>query len=219
MSRIRSIVVPLAVIAIAALIAGCGGSSKDATTSSVAVTTTPTTPATTATTPTTDTSKTTPTTTTPTSTTNIPNLSDAPTNKGGLTVGKATTLTAANGGVLKVTVTKRYDIVKSVTNFDVAPKGLHYVGVTLTASYTGRKEGVTSSVLLTGDDGSQLSTSLLADPDCGRNLVNLALLGLGIGKHGCIVGLAPKGVKPKQAIIILRSGKDRSTKAEAKVPL
>ena len=215
MSRTKSIAVPLAALLAALVVAGCGGSAKDQTTSA-ASTPAPTTPSTTTTT-------TTPAKTTPAATTGTTgpskDIADSETNTGGSALGQAATLHAANGGVLTITFRKLYDPVHSVSDFDPAPPGYRYVGVTLLANYKGGQEGVVSSTIFQGDDGSQLSSSLLADPDCGRNLVNLALLGVGIGKKGCIVGLAPKGVKPTSITVILRSGKDRSTKQSAKVPL
>lgn len=214
MSRMKSIAVPLAALLAAVVVAGCGGSPDDeaTTAASTQATTTPvtTTPATTSTQATTTTSKT---------TTEPTNISEADTNTGGRTVGRTATLNAANGGVLTVDVTKVYKNVESVSDFDPAPSGSHYVGVKVEARYKGNQEGVTSSTSFEGDDGSQLPSALLADPDCGRNLINLSLLGVDLGKKGCLVGLAPKGVNLKSVTVILRSGKDSSQKATAKVPL
>lgn len=215
MSRMTSIALPAAALLAAAAVAGCGGSSSDETTSAAATTA--------ATTEQVETTTTNGTTTTETTTTdknqtyaekkkNVKNISDAEINSGGYHLGKSYTMNAANGGTLKVTFKKGYDPVKSITDYDVAPKGSRFVGVTLDAEYSGPTENVTTTVFLNGSDGSKLAGALIADPDCGRNLVNLSLLGTELGKKGCIVAVAPNGVKPKSVTIVLRSGATENPK-------
>ena len=213
MSRMRFIAVPVVLVLAAGAVAGCGSSgSSDSTTAAAAPATPPAT-----TTDTTATPATPPATTT--TTPKSQDLSDATPPPGGFRLGKAAKLTAANGGALTVTFLKLYDPVKSVSNFDPAPKGMRYIGVTLTADYQGLQTGVVSSASFYDGSGSKLSSVLLADPSCGRNLVNIELLGKGLGKRGCIVGLAPKGTNPKMIVITLLSGTDRSKSATARVPL
>ena len=213
MSRMRFIAVPVVLVLAAGAVAGCGSSgSSDSTTAAAAPATPPAT-----TTDTTATPATPPATTT--TTPQSQDLSDATPPPGGFRLGKAAKLTAANGGALTVTFLKLYDPVKSVSNFDPAPKGMRYIGVTLTADYQGLQTGVVSSASFYDGSGSKLSSVLLADPSCGRNLVNIELLGKGLGKRGCIVGLAPKGTNPKMIVITLLSGTDRSKSATARVPL
>ena len=215
MSRMRFIAVPVVLVLAAGGVAGCGSSgSSDSTTTAAATPATPAAPTATDTTATPGTPPAT-TTTTPQS----QDLSDATPPPGGFRLGKAAKLTAANGGALTVTFLKLYDPVKSVSNFDPAPKGMRYIGVTLTADYQGAQTGVVSSASFYDGSGSKLSSVLLADPSCGRNLVNIELLGKGLGKRGCIVGLAPKGTNPKMIVITLLSGTDRSKSATARVPL
>ena len=219
MSRIKSIAVPIAMLLATAVVAGCGGSASDSTTT--AASSTPTAPPTTTSNTPTNTTTTGPA-TTPSPTDNptkSADLSDSLTNKGGTSLGKAAKLTAANGGVLTVTFTKLYDPVKSVSDFDPAPPGFRYIGVTLTADYKGSSDGVVSTTSYISDGTGEIPNSLLADPDCGRNIVNVALLGQGSGKRGCVVGLAPKGTKPKSIVVILRSGKDRTQSSRFTVPL
>lgn len=217
MSRIKSIAVPIAMLLATAAVAGCGGSASDSTTTAASSTptstTTPTTPGSTTTNGTTST-------TTPTDNpTKSADISDSLTNKGGTKLGKAVKLTAANGGVLTVTFTKLYDPVKSASDFDPAPPGFRYIGVTLTADYKGNSDGVVSTTSYISDGTGEIPNSLLADPDCGRNIVNVAVLGKGSGARGCVVGLAPKDTKPKSIVVILRSGKDRSESSRVTVPL
>lgn len=216
MSRMKPIAVLAAALA-AALAAGCGGSPSSDSTSTAAQTGSGTTP----TAATTDTQQTDTSSKDSTKTSTEPvNISDAEINKGGYQLKKAAKLTAANGGVLTITFKKVYDPVHSIGDYDPAPDGMKYVGVTLEANYEGNKEGVTSNVAIQGEDGSVMSQTTLADPDCGRNLNALALLGTGdISKRGCVVAIGPKGVKPKTVIVVLNSGKDHSQSATAKVPL
>jgi hypothetical protein len=216
-SRIKSIAVPTALLLATAAVAGCGSSAKDSTTTTgVAATPSTTAPATT---PTTQTSTGTTTTNPTDNPTKSADIADSLTNKGGAALGKAAKLTAANGGVLTITFNKFYDPVHSASDFDPAPPGYRYIGVTVTADYQGNSAGVVSSTSYISDGTGEIPNSLLADPDCGRNIVNIELLGKGEGKRGCIVGLAPKGTKAKSILVILRSGTDRSKSARVTVPL
>ena len=213
MSRTKSIVVPIDLLLATVVVAGCGGSAKDSTTTAASSTPGTTTQATTPTdttanggTTTTDQAK-------PT------DISDAETNTGGVKLGKAIKMTATTGGVLTVTFKKLYDPVHSVSDFDPAPSGYRYIGVTVNADYQGNANGVLSNTSFLSDGTAEIPNSLLADPDCGRNLVNIELLGKGLAKRGCIVGLAPKGTKAKAVVVILASGKDRSAITRIRVPL
>ena len=217
MSRMKSIALPIALVAATAVVAGCGGSAKDSTTTTGVAATPSTT--TQATTPTTQTGTGTSTTNPTDNPTKSADINDSLTNTGGAALGKAAKRTAANGGVLTITFKKLYDPVHSASDFDPAPPGFRYVGVTVNADYQGNATGVVSSTSYISDGTGEIPNSLLSDPDCGRNIVNVELLGKGEGKRGCIVGLAPKGTKPKSILVILRSGKDRSVATRVTVPL
>ena len=190
MSRIKHLAVPTAALITAVVIAGCGGSAKDETTTAAATPPGSTTQTSTATT--------TPSTTTDTSTVKKgtgkgPKAFDDVTNTTGRALGKEVVMTAANGGKLTVTLTKLYDPVKSNTGFDKAPAGFRYVGIGVDAGYKGSTTDVVTALVVIGTDGSQFSNAQLADPDCGRNLVSLSLLGVELAKRGCVVALAPTG--------------------------
>lgn len=215
MSRIRSILVPVAALAVAAAVVGCGGSAKDETSAATTTTSTVRVPVQTTTTTATTSDSTAATTTNQKTVTDI---TDAEVNTGGARLGKESTLQAV-AGALKVTLPKFYDPVHSVSNFDPAPKGSRYIGVTVRATFTGNQADTVSSVDIVATDGTKFPLSLLADPDCGHNLVNVGLIGVGAASRGCVVALAPKGVKAKSVVIELQSGKDRSKLSTATIPI
>ena len=213
----RSIAVLALVLLTAALAAGCGGS-PDKTTASTATATD-----TTAT-------DTTPTTSTPTTTTKRNpkdkagtggNLADPPlaANAKPLT-GKHISVPTASGGSVDVDFKDFIDPVKSVSNFDPAPKGMRYLGVAIEANVKGKATEVKTAINIVDETGATMSLSLLADPSCGRNLVNVPGIGFEANaKRGCIVAIAPTAAKAKELIVVVRSGKDSEKVSTGRIPL
>ena len=214
--RMRSIAVLALVLLVAALAAGCGGSA-DKTASTDLTTTAGSTDAA----PTTPTQTVAPKRNPKDKAGTGGNLSDAPLGANAKPlVGKHVSIPTASGGSVVIDFKDFVDPVKSVSNFDVAPKGMRYLGVTIEAKLNGKPDEVKTTINIVDDTGALISLSLLADPNCGRNLVNVPGIGSEANaRRGCIVAIAPKDVKAKDLLIVVHSGKDSKKVSTGRIPL